>query len=258
MLNSNEYRQHLQELVRRTGHEFRDLAILRRALTHCSFANEHQHLGLAHNEALEFLGDSVLNFIISTQLFDRFPGSTEGDLSRMRSRLVSADHLLPLAERLDLGRFLLLGRGEVKTGGTAKKNILCDALESLIAAVYLDGGLEAAKSFVVSLFQESFADREINTPQRKDAKTGLQELTARLRLDMPKYLVVQEEGPPHAKRFSVEVWVEQRKRGEGTGNSKKEAQQLAARAAIASLEAEQEEGTSTPSEPARPSGEGLS
>ncbi|MBP7866918.1 MAG: ribonuclease III [Acidobacteria bacterium] len=232
-----EYRARIAELYAILGHRFLEPALLCRALTHRSFANENLHLGLEHNEALEFIGDSVLGFVVSTRLFERFPGRTEGEYSRMRSYLVSGEHLGELAQTLHLGHFVLLGRGEVKTGGALKKNILSDTLEAVIAAVYLDGGIRPARAFVHRLFRKAFQALEKGGCPSEDYKSRLQISLAEDHRPAPRYVLVGEDGPPHDRCFRVEVWIGERRAGTGTGRSKKEAQQKAAKQAIEAKEA---------------------
>lgn len=231
-----EYRARIAELYTLLGYRFQEPALLCRALTHRSFANENLHLGLEHNESLEFIGDSVLGFVVSTRIFELFPGRTEGEYSRMRSYLVSGEHLVELAQTLHLGHFVLLGRGEVKTGGALKKNILSDTLEAVIAAVYLDGGIRPARAFVHRLFRKAFQEMEKVGCPSEDFKSRLQITLAEEHRPVPRYVLAGEEGPPHDRRFRVEVWIGERLAGAGTGRSKKEAQQKAAKEAIESGE----------------------
>jgi ribonuclease-3 len=225
----------LAELEANLGFTFQDRRLLRQAITHKSFTNENPSLNLRHNEALEFLGDSVLNFTVSTRLYDLFAGYTEGELSRFRSHLVSGQHLVSLARKLDLGHFILLGRGEQKTGGEAKPNILTDTLEAVIGAIYLDRGIRPARAFVHRIFAESLRRLQRDDFLVADYKTRLQEHLADAGRLPPRYVKVSEEGPDHDKVFCMQIDVGGEFLGEGQGRSKKEAQQAAAQQALENL-----------------------
>lgn len=229
-------RADLERFQEALGHQFADPALLRRALSHSSHAHEHTTPGtepLADNEQLEFLGDSVLGFVISEELVARFPSYSEGKLSKLRAHLVSANHLYKTAVHLSLGEYLLLGRGEEMTGGRTKKTLLANALEALIAAVYLDGGLDAARRFVHRFVLHDGGVRdsvdEILEKPLTDFKSALQELAQSRRLPAPHYVIVHEEGPHHEKTFTVEVRVGRSWVARGNGLSKKSAAQHAAR-----------------------------
>jgi ribonuclease-3 len=228
------------------NYQFRDAQLLRRALTHSSLANE-SHTGpgspLNDNEQLEFLGDSILGFVISEALVRRFPESREGELSRVKAHLVSAAHLHGVARRLDVGSYLELGRSEETSGGRAKKNLLVDALEAIIAAIYLDGGLEAARDFVTGNVLDAplSSDVEAGTdiqPAITNFKFALQELAQQRKLPQPRYTMVREKGPEHLKTFTVEVRVGKDWHGQADGRTKKIAAQRAARALYERLRAE--------------------
>jgi ribonuclease-3 len=217
-------------------YRFASRELLCRALTHSSAAHE-AHAGPAtpdeDNEQLEFLGDSILGFLISEALVERYHESREGDLSRLRAHLVSATHLYGVACALDLGRFLELGRSEEMSGGRGKKTLLVDALEALIAAVYLDGGIEPARAFVSRLVLD--APRSIDPALAPDIqasitnfKSALQELAQSRKLPQPRYSIVRERGPEHSKIFTVEARVGKEWTGQGEGASKKVAAQRAA------------------------------
>jgi ribonuclease III len=232
---------HLDDLQRVLHYYFQDLQTLCRSLVHRSFAHENPHLQQADNETLEFLGDAVLGLAVSHLLLERFPNLNEGELSRLRSSIVNERELAKLASGLYLGDYLLLGKGEELTGGRQKPSLLADTLEAVLAAIYLDGGLEATLDVVKRLFGaylESEADEDPLKTLDKDYKTQLQELTqARFRL-MPGYLLETEEGPDHNKTFYVSVALENQILARGSGKSKKEAQQEAARQALIELSAE--------------------
>lgn len=240
---SEHHDRRLNELETNLGYTFRDRRLLRQAVTHKSFTNENPSLNLQHNEALEFLGDSVLNFTISTRLYELFAGSTEGELSRFRSVLVSGQHLVELARTLGLGGFLLLGRGEQKTGGEAKPNILIDTLEAVIGAIYLDSGIRPARAFVHRIFSGSLRRLKQHGFLLVDFKTQLQEYLADTGRVPPRYIKVSEEGPDHDKIFAMRIEVGGETLGEGQGHSKKEAQQAAARQALEILQGRDEENS---------------
>lgn len=218
------------------GYQFRDGELLRRALTHKSYAHE-QPAGAAlpagDNEQLEFLGDAVLGFLVSDLLVRQHPSLAEGKLSKLRARLVSAGYLRTVAQRLDVGRFLLLGKGEDRSGGREKPALLADAMEALIAAVYLDGGIEAARSFVA---RHIAPDLESLLPLA-DYKSALQEAAQARGLPTPCYILVKERGPEHAKSFTVEVRIGSEWSAQAEEHSKKDAGQKAARLLLARLTA---------------------
>ena len=215
----------LQDLI---GYRFENPQLLVEALTHSSFVQEASD-GDRDNEQLEFLGDAVLNFLVSVRLADTFPHLEEGKLSRARARLVAAEHLGKVGAKLELGEFLRLGRGEEKTGGRSKSNLLVNALEALLAAIYRDGGLEAARRFVEQFVLpgdlEASADELFST----DYKSALQEYLQGEKAEPADYRVVDESGPEHQKIFTVEVTSGDNRVARGTGGSKKAAEQQAAR-----------------------------
>jgi len=209
-------------------YQFSNREILLRALTHRSYYYENESENVSHNESLEFLGDAVLGFIVSAILFARFPDLPEGDLSRIRAYLVSADNLVSLAQDLRLGDFLRLSRGEEKSGGRHKKTILVDAVEAVIGAVYLDGGVDAAVKFISGRIQRLLDGIDIVALTGGDAKSALQEHLHSLGYPEPAYRVIEEIGPDHDKTFVVEVRVQDGLSAQGSGPSKKSAQQTAA------------------------------
>ncbi len=214
----------LSAVERGIGYHFRDPELLRQSLTHRSH-------GPRHNERLEFLGDGVLNCVIASVLFDRFPRLSEGDLSRARANLVNQQSLFNLADALGLGEALRLGEGELKSGGFRRPSILADALEAVLGAVFLDGGFEAARKVVVSLFESIIAGIDPRT-DGKDPKTLLQEYLQGRRLPLPQYAVIATHGEAHDQRFEVECVIPDldiRSRGEGA--SRRAAEQGAARVA---------------------------
>jgi ribonuclease-3 len=221
-----------ENLQQRIAYRFRDPGLLERSLTHKSYANENKVP--YHNERMEFLGDAVLNLAVSEYLMKTCPASTEGDLSRLRATIVSEPALAGIARELDLGAYLLLGRGEEQTGGRDKDSLLGDCLEAVIGSLYLDGGKEASDAFILRFFHETIK-KSCTAGGSFDYKTRLQEICQeRLKL-LPDYRVVSESGPDHQKQFEVEVWIKGRLNGRGIGKSKKEAEQRAAKEALAGL-----------------------
>ena len=225
----------LRALEQVLGHSFSDRTLLVRAITHRSHANEAAD-GQGDNEALEFLGDSILAFDIADRLFRRFPGLDEGRLSKHKHLLVRATTLADAARTLGLGRWLRLGRGERRHGAKNEK-ILSNAFEAVVAAIFLDGGLEAARGFVERALGEVLESIDGSNPA-SDAKSTLQELTQSRGLGTPFYELVEETGPDHEKWFRVLVVVGGREVGEGTGTTKRAAHQVAARRALDRLSAE--------------------
>ena len=227
--NAAAHPEELARLQDRLGHRFEDSGLLVQALTHRSYANEQG--STSDNEVLEFLGDAVLGLIVSDLLCSEHPELSEGEMSKLKSYLVSADTLGRLAEEFGLGPFILLGRGEEKTDGRRKSSILANAFEAVIAALYSDGGLLRARDFVLELLGPLLEEVE-ETPGTgpvRDFKSTLQEQVQAAGLALPEYLVVEEEGPDHAKIFHVEVRVGDRCLARGHGRTKKRAEQRAAR-----------------------------
>jgi ribonuclease III len=230
----------LANLETRLGYVFRDRALADTALTHTSWRNEAPAPGRADNERLEFLGDAVLALVVSDLLMRRLPDSAEGDLTRARAALVSEGGLARAAGALELGRFLFVGRGEERTGGRARPSILADALEALMGAIYLDGGLDAVAAVVARLFQPELTDVESHA--RLDYKSRLQERSQALWQTAPSYQVVAESGPDHDKRFEVALSFAGREWARASGRSKKEAEQSAAAVALETIEREPRPG----------------
>ncbi|MGH9341643.1 MAG: ribonuclease III [Acidobacteriota bacterium] len=239
---TDERLEELHRLETKLKYRFADRCTLDRALTHKSFI---QNPVLASSfegrpgsyESLEFLGDSILGFIISEFLFLNYPQLPEGQLSKIKSYLVSTDRLFRLSRDFDLGEFLHLSHGEEKTGGRKKKAILADLFESVLAAIFLDGGLEPAREFVLIQFDPYFQEIASGNLDVKDHKSSLQEELHTLGLPQPRYRVIEEAGPEHHKEFTVEVHIDGKHRGLGSGKTKKEAEQRAAESALESLSA---------------------
>ena len=229
-------RQEFAAFEERLGYSFRDRGLLEHALTHTSRANEDVSGGVIDNESLEFLGDAVLGFAIADLLFRRFPGRDEGWKSKMKASLVSTSSLARLGEGLNLGDHLLLGRGEEKTGGRRKQALLADGYEALIAAIYLDGGVDQAMAFIARQFDALIPHvddgRDAPGTAFRDFKSALQERVQSAGHPPPEYAVIAQSGPDHRKTFQVEVRVNGKGVAEGTGLSKKEAEQEAARLAL--------------------------
>lgn len=224
----------LAPLEKRIAYRFDDRSLLIRALTHRSYANE-QGGGGEDNEVLEFLGDAVLGLIVSDLLCRRHPSLNEGQMSKLKSFLVSAETLAKLADELGLGQFVFLGRGEEKTAGRTKSSILANTFEALIAALYLDGGLDGASAFVLAQVEPLIGVAVHRAPPTGDYKSALQEHVQSVGLPPPSYEVVGEEGPDHQKTFSVQVTSGDDQRALGQGTTKKRAEQLAAKVLLESL-----------------------
>jgi ribonuclease III len=227
--------ERLARLEAQIEYRFRNSDLLRRALMHRSFANEQPEPRPPHNEALEFLGDAVLEFLISAWLLELHPTQNEGTLSKLRAFAVSAANLQTHAARLQLGEYLLLNRGEEKTGGRRKAALQVDAYEALIAAIYLDGGIEAAREFVQREFRGTFAELNPSDLTAADYKTALQEKLQGLGLPTPQYGIIESVGPDHRRTFEVELRVNSKRLATGRGTTIKGAHQDAARAALVNL-----------------------
>ncbi len=228
-------RDEFEPLQQAIGYRFRDRGLLEHAMTHTSRANEDISGGVHDNESMEFLGDAVLGFVIADMLFRDFPDFDEGQKSKTKASLVSTASLARQAERLDLGAHMLLGRGEEKTGGRRKQALLADSYEALIAAIYLDGGIEPARTFILRQFGPLLAEVRKTGVSDRDFKSALQELVQSRELSLPEYRHVGSVGPDHRKLFHVEVIVNGACIAEATGASKKEAEQEAARTALEKL-----------------------
>ena len=222
----------LKDLEAVIGYKFRNISLLQNALTHSSYANERWHNSLLSNERLEFLGDSVLGMLVAEYLYRSFPNRPEGELTRMRADMVCEQTLAAAANRIGLGQHLLLGHGEEQGGGRTRSSILADAMESVIAASFLDGGREAALQIVRTFI---FVEVPVTKLHNADYKTQLQEMVQQKKNQTLSYELVGQSGPDHDKRFDVEVSLNGVVVGFGSGSSKKRAEQDAARAAIEKL-----------------------
>ena len=222
----------LTKLEQGLGYTFRNKALLENALTHSSYANENRERHLPDNERLEFLGDSILGFVVADYLYRNFPDKPEGELTRIRADLVCERNLAEAAATIELGSYLLLGHGEEQGGGRKRDSIVSDAMESVIAASFMDGGFAAAKEIIDRLILSNIPK---GRPRNFDYKTAFQELVQRKKDQQIHYELTGESGPDHDKHFEVEVLLNGRAVGRGVGSSKKRAEQAAAEAAIEAL-----------------------
>ena len=222
----------IRDLEDAIGYRFRNITLLQNALTHSSYANERWHDSLMSNERLEFLGDSILGMVVAAYLYQTFPDRPEGELTRMRADMVCEQSLCAVANRLELGKHLLLGHGEEQSGGRTRPSILADAVESVIGASFLDGGMDPAKRFIQ---QFVLCDVPVTRLHNVDYKTSLQERVQQKKAQVLSYALIGETGPDHDKRFTVSVSLNGKEVGQGTGSSKKRAEQEAARAAMERL-----------------------
>ncbi len=222
----------IRELERIVNYRFSNKRILEIALTHSSYSNEDKVNGKTNNERLEFLGDAVLGLVVSRYIFDKFPNYPEGDLTKLRAQVVCEDTLNLVATNLKLGKYLLLGKGEEASGGRHRKSILADAVEAIIAAIYLDGGYKEAEKFVLDNLKE-YIKLAVKGKIVTDYKSFLQEYYQSKNQNCKiRYIVTKEEGPDHEKMFHVNVVVNKKVVGKGVGKSKKIAEQDAAKAAL--------------------------
>lgn len=224
----------VKELQSILNHQFYDESLLEQALTHRSYLNEHPQYPLGHNERLEFLGDAVLDFVVSDMLFERFPEMSEGRMTRLRAALVRTETLAKLAREFGLGDMIRMARGEEDSGGRNRKTNLCNTFEAVIGALYLDDGIETVNDFVVPLL-EPLLTQVLQTATDKDAKSRFQEWSQAEYGITPSYHTIHSEGEDHDKMFTVEVRMGQQVVGWGSGKSKQNAEQAAARVALEEL-----------------------
>lgn len=222
----------IKELEEAIGYEFQNITLLQNAISHSSYANERWHDSLKSNERLEFLGDSVLGMVVADYLYRTFPNRPEGELTRMRADMVCEKTLATIANRLNLGQHLMLGHGEELGGGRNRESILADAVESVIAACYLDGGMDAAVQFIRKFV---LVNVPVTKLQNVDYKTALQERVQQKKHQAIAYRLIGESGPDHDKEFCVEVTLNEAVVGTGVGSSKKRAEQAAAKSAMERL-----------------------
>jgi len=229
-------KKHIREIGRKIGYDYARHDHLMTAFVHRSFINENRELALEHNERLEFLGDSVLGLSVAEILFHLFPDYPEGVLSQLRSRLVDAAACALYMEKLDVKEFILLGIGEEKSQGRDKSSILANVFEAILASIFLDGGYEKAKNYLERRFSKEMQEM-IESPSL-NYKAQLQDYSQKKFQKPPVYKVLKEEGPDHAKMFHIAVLINEEEVGEGTGNSKKDAEQKAAKSALLKIERE--------------------
>lgn len=229
----------LLNFEKKIDYRFKKKELLRRALSHPSYFYEENKGLKGHYEVMEFLGDAILGFLISEMVYKKKLLHSEGQMSKIKSYIVSRKSLYEEAKNLDLGKLILIGKGEEKTGGRKKESILAAAMEAIIAAVYLDGGMRAARAFIKGIFAEKVEQLVLQSASRglmrKDHKSTLQEILQKKKEPLPEYVVVREEGPPHKKKFYVEMRLRECSLAHGVGNSKKEAEQKAAKKALSKL-----------------------
>ena len=219
----------IKDLEGAIGYRFQNITLLQNALTHSSYANERWHNSLLSNERLEFLGDSILGMVVAEHLYKQFPDRPEGELTKMRADMVCETSLAAIAEKIGLGQHLLLGHGEDRLGGRSRASILADAVESVIAASFLDGGMAAAEGLIRRFV---LTNVPVKRMQNTDYKTALQELVQQKKNQTLTYVLTGEAGPDHDKVFTVDVLLNDQRVGSGTGSSKKRAEQAAAQSAL--------------------------
>lgn len=229
VVNKNQILEGMQQILNYT---YQSTLLLEEALTHSSYANEHRTHHVKDNERLEFLGDAILDLIISEYLFKKFPDMPEGDLSKIRASIVCEGSLAKMARKIHLGNYILLGKGEELTGGRERSSILADAFEAVTGSLFLDGGFDRARGFIHQTLVMEVEQTESIETLYTDYKTLLQECIQKVSMSPIHYEVVGEEGPDHDKHFYVEVFHEDRSLGKGVGKSKKEAEQDAAKKAL--------------------------
>ena len=222
----------IKDLETAIGYRFKNITLLQNALTHSSYANERWHNSLLSNERLEFLGDSILGMTVAEYLYRNFPDRPEGELTRMRADMVCEKALAKVAARIELGGQMMLGNGEEQSGGRNRDSILADAVESVIAACFLDGGMDAARQFIDRFV---LVEVPVQKMHNADYKTALQELVQQKKNQVLTYVLIGETGPDHDKRFEVELTLNGQVVGHGIGSSKKRAEQDAARNAMEAL-----------------------
>jgi ribonuclease III len=230
-------------LAKRLGLDFDDILLLKRALTHRSYINEHPE-ALEDNERLEFLGDAVLDFVVGAWLYNRFPEMAEGDLTRMRSALVRTEQLAEFGRALDLGAAMCLGRGEIQAGGRERLALLCATFEALVGALYLQTGIVGVQRFMHPLLERT-ASTILLQAELNDPKSRLQEWSQGQKLGIPRYITVQASGPDHDRHFEVQVHINDRIFGRGSGHSKQDATRNAAQAALDKLQESNFNGETT-------------
>ncbi len=220
----------MEDLERKIGYQFKNKALMKEAITHSSYAKERKSQHIKYNERLEFLGDAVLSIVVSDYIFKHCPELPEGELTKLRASLVCEKSLFEFAKIIDLGKYLILSKGERNNGGAERPSILSDAFEALIAAIYIDGGYEPASKHILNFVIPAIKNSK--TKKNKDYKTTLQEIVQKNPGEKLEYVLVAESGPDHNKHFVVEVHLNSNVIGKGGGRSKKEAEQQAAHEAL--------------------------
>ncbi len=220
----------MEDLQNKIGYHFNNKSLLKEALTHSSYANEHKSKHIKYNERLEFLGDAVLSIVVSDYIFKNCPELPEGELTKLRASLVCEKYLFEFAKQINLGKYLMLSRGERHNGGAERPSILSDAFEALIAAIYIDGGIEPASKHILNFVIPAI--KNYGRKKSSDYKTTLQEIVQKNPGEQLEYVLVGQSGPDHNKHFVVEVHLNSNVIGKGGGRSKKEAEQQAAREAL--------------------------
>lgn len=220
----------MEDLERKIGYQFKNKALMKEAITHSSYAKERKSQHIKYNERLEFLGDAVLSIVVSDYIFKHCPELPEGELTKLRASLVCEKSLFEFAKIIDLGKYLILSKGEQNNGGAERPSILSDAFEALIAAIYIDGGYEPASKHILNFVIPAIKNSK--TKKNKDYKTTLQEIVQKNPGEKLEYVLVAESGPDHNKHFVVEVHLNSNVIGKGGGRSKKEAEQQAAHEAL--------------------------
>lgn len=222
----------LELLQENLNYKFKNIELLETALTHSSYANEHNMKITENNERLEFLGDAIVSLIVSQYLYKKYPYYPEGELTKIRAKVVCESSLAYIAEKINLGQYLLLGKGEEATGGRTRESILGDASESLVGAVYMDSDFDATKRFLLDKFENDLVHAVAKGSLFIDYKTDLQENLQRRKRSRIEYSVSKEEGPDHNKVFHIDVLIDNEVVGQGSGRNKKEAEQMAAKEAL--------------------------
>lgn len=218
----------IDQLEKKIVYKFKDKSLLQEALTHKSFANEKKILDLKDNERFEFLGDAILDFVISDLLFKKFPDLPEGDLTKKRSNIVREEGLFKIGKSLDLGEYMLLGKGEILNGGSEKRSLIANVTEALIASIFLDGGIKHAYTFI----ENAFSTIILTSAETMDYKSELQELSQKNKMGTPVYRIAEESGPDHNKQFKIALELGGKLHASGYGKSIKEAEQAAAKKSL--------------------------
>jgi ribonuclease-3 len=226
---------HLYSLQKNLNYKFKNPNLLKLAMTHSSYANEHKLDIVDNNERLEFLGDAILNLIVSQYLYKKYPNHPEGELTKIRAKVVCESSLAYAAKKIEVGKYLLLGKGEEATGGRERESILADAAEAIVGALYLDSDLETTNSILLSNFESDIVHAVAKGDLFIDYKTELQEIVQKNGKSTMEYIVTKEEGPDHNKRFYMDVVVDNKVIGTGRGRNKKDAEQMAAKEALIRL-----------------------